>query len=77
MAWIISKGVKFLIVILFLARHFQFRVEEFFTEIIIDGPLGKVKYHAIRVEFQYRGSPHSFLWVICAPVLTKDTKMSI
>ena len=59
-----------------LARHFQYRVEVFFKEIIIDGPLGKVKYYAIRVEFQFRGSPHihSFLWVIGAPVLTKDTK---
>ena len=35
-----------------LARHFQYRVEVFFKVIIIDGPLGKVKYHAIRVEFQ-------------------------
>ena len=34
-----------------LARHFQYRVEVLFTEIIINGPLGKVKYHAIRVEF--------------------------
>ena len=59
-----------------LARHFQYRVEVFFTEIIIDGPLGKVKYHAIRVEFQFRGSPHihSFLWVIDAPTLTQETK---
>lgn len=52
-----------------LARHFQYRVEVFFKEIIVDGPLGKVKYHAIRVEFQFRGSPHvhSFIWVIDAP----------
>ena len=59
-----------------LSRHFQYRVEVYFKEIIIDGPLGKVKYYAIRVEFQFRGSPHihSFLWVIGAPVLTKDTK---
>ena len=59
-----------------LSRHFQYRVEVFFTEIIINGPLGKVKYHAIRVEFQFRGSPHihSFLWVIDAPILTKETK---
>ena len=59
-----------------LARHFQYRVEVFFKEIIIDGPFGKVKYYAIRVEFQFRGSPHihSFLWVINAPVLTKNTK---
>ena len=35
-----------------LARHFQYRVEVFFKVIIIDGPLGKVKYHAVRVEFQ-------------------------
>lgn len=59
-----------------LARHFQYRVEVFFKEIIVDGPLGKVKYHAIRAEFQVRGSPHihSFLWVIGAPVISKLTK---
>ena len=57
-----------------LARHFQFRVEVFFKKIIVDGPLGKVKYYAIRVEFQVRGSPHihSFLWVFNAPVLSVD-----
>ena len=36
-----------------LARHFQYRVEVF-KEIIVNGPLGKVKYYAIRVEFQVR-----------------------
>ncbi|XP_057310099.1 uncharacterized protein LOC130648095 [Hydractinia symbiolongicarpus] len=57
-----------------LARHFQYRVELFFKEIVVDGPLGKVKYCAIRVEFQIRGSPHihSFLWVLNAPVLTEN-----
>ena len=57
-----------------LARHFQYRVEVFFKVIIIDGPLGKVKYHAVRVEFQVRESPHinSFLWVLDAPILTKN-----
>ena len=37
-----------------LARHFQHRVEIFFKEILIirDGSLGKVKYYAIREEFQ-------------------------
>ena len=32
------------------------------------------QYHAIRIEFQVRGSPHihSFLWVLDAPILTKD-----
>ena len=57
-----------------MARHFQYRVEMFFKEIVIDGPLGKVTYHAIRVEFRVRGSPHIFMWVIGAPILTKETK---
>ena len=57
-----------------LARHFQYRVEVFFKDIIVDGPLGKVIYYAICVEFQVRGIPHihSFLWVLNAPILTKD-----
>ena len=52
------------------------RVEVFFQEIIIDAPLGKTKYYAIRVEFQVCGSPHvhSFLWVVNAPVLNSDNK---
>ena len=47
----------------------------FFKVIVLDGPLGKVKYHAIRIEFQVRGSPHvhSLLWIIDAPVLSPDT----
>ena len=46
-----------------LARHSQYRVETVFHVIAPDGPLGKVKYHAIRIEFQVFGSPHihSFL----------------
>ena len=57
-----------------LARHFQYRVETFFQVIVLDGPLGKVKYHAIWIEFQVRGSlhVHSFLWVLDAPILSKD-----
>ena len=56
-----------------LARHFQYRVETFFKVIVLNGQFGKVKYHAIRVEFQVRGSPHvhSFVWIIGAPILTK------
>ena len=41
-----------------MARHFQYRVEVLFKEIGVNGPLGKVTYYAIRVEFQVRGSPH-------------------
>ena len=46
----------------------------FFKVVVIDGPLGKVKYHPIRIEFQVRGSPHvhSFLWVHDSPNLNID-----
>ena len=56
------------------ARHFQYRVEIFFKTIVSDGNLVKPEYHAIRVEFQLRGSPHihSFLWILDAPVLRKN-----
>ena len=56
-----------------LARHFQYRREVFFQVIILNRTLEKVKYHAIRVEFQVRGSPyiHSFLWILNAPDLSK------
>ena len=52
-----------------VARHFQYKVELFFKEIILDGPLGKTKYYALRIEFQERGSPHvhSFIWIFNAP----------
>ena len=59
-----------------VARHFQYRVEAFFKEIVVDGPLGKTKDYAIHVEFQVRGSPHvhCFLWVANATVLTSNNK---
>ena len=58
-----------------VARQFQFRVEVFFKEILVDCPLGKIKYYVIRVEFQIRSSPyiHSSLWFLNAPVLSEDT----
>ena len=59
-----------------LARHFQYRVENFFKYIVSDGTLGKVIHYAIRVEFQVRGSPHihSLLWIENAPKLDEKTK---
>ena len=57
-----------------LARHFQYRVENFFKYIVMNGTLGKVIHYAIRVEFQVRGSPHihSLIWVENAPKLSSD-----
>ena len=56
-----------------MARHFQFRVEIFFKEIILDGILSKTKYYDITVEFWVRRSPHihSFLWIVNAPILSE------
>ena len=34
-----------------VARHFQYKVEVFFKEIVLDGPLEKTKYYAISTEF--------------------------
>ena len=57
-----------------LARHFHYRVEVFFQDIVLNGPLGKIKNHATPVEFQVHGSPqiHSFLWILNHTVLSKD-----
>ena len=57
-----------------VARHFQYKVEVFFKEIIIDGPLGKTNYYAISIEFQERGSPHvhSFIWILNAPNIQNE-----
>ena len=59
---------------LLYARQFHYIVEAFFQTNVLNGPLGRVKYYTIRVEFQTRRSPHihSFLWITNAPVLTKD-----
>ena len=58
-----------------LARHFQYRVETFFKEIVLNGPLGIILYYVIRVEFQTRGSPHvhCLLWAKDMPILSNET----
>ena len=59
----------------FLTRHFQYRVEHFFKEIVLNGQLGKITHYAIRVEFQARGSHHvhCLLWAEGAPKLPDST----
>ena len=60
------------------ARHFQFRVETFFKEIILHkySPLNSVTNYVIKVEFQFRGSPHvhSFILLKDLPILSDETK---
>ena len=43
-----------------LARHFQYKAETFFKEMVHDGPLGKTKYYTLPIEIQKRGSPHIY-----------------
>ena len=45
----------------FVAKHFQFRLERLFKDLILtaSNPIGKVQYYAIRIEFQfYLGTRH-------------------
>ena len=58
-----------------VVRNFQYRAELFFKTIILNGPLGKINYYAIHVEFQVRGSPHVhlFIWILNSPKLRKST----
>ena len=50
---------------MFAARHFQYRVDVYFTEILMGSDLKEGITYTIRVEFQLRGSPqiHSFLLI--------------
>ena len=43
-----------------VAKHFQYRVETFFNEVLLikANPIGKIVYYALCIEFQMRGSPH-------------------
>ena len=63
-----------------VAKHFQYRVETFFREVLLTNanPIGKIVYYALRIEFQMRGSPHlhSLIWTSDYPELTKDSKDS-
>ena len=58
------------------ARHFQYRVESFFKEILLhrNSPIGKVVNYALKVEFQFRGSLHlhAFVWCSEIPALSKE-----
>ena len=61
---------------LLVARHFQYKVQVFFKEIVLDGPLGKAKYYALHIEFQERGSPHvcAFVWILDALRISDETE---
>lgn len=62
-----------------VAKHFQYRVETFFTEILLSNanPIGKIVYYALRIEFQMRGSPqlHAFIWTSDCPKLIHEATL--
>ena len=61
-----------------VAKQFQFRVETFFTEVLLSKrkSTGKIVYYALHIEFQKRGSPHlhALIWTEDCPKLTSETK---
>ena len=61
-----------------VAKHFQYRVETFFTEVLLTkaNPIGKIVHYALRIEFQIRGSPHlhALIWTSDCPKLTRENK---
>ena len=60
------------------AKHFQHRVETFFSEVLLSqsNPIGKITYYALCIEFQMRGSPHlhALIWTADCPKLTSENK---
>ena len=58
-----------------MARHFQYKVEVFFKKIILEHPLKKTKFYAVRIEFQERVSPHVhwFILISNAPNIQNET----
>lgn len=60
------------------AKHFQYRVESFFKDVLLSNanPIGKIIYYALRIEFQMRGSPHlhSLIWTADCPELTPENE---
>ena len=61
-----------------VAKHFQYKVETFFTEVLLTkaNPIGKIVHYALRIEFQMRGSPHlhALIWTSDCPKLTHENK---
>ena len=63
-----------------VAKHFQFRLERLFKDVLLSrcDPIGHILYYAMRIEFQFRGSPHvhCFIWVDKFPTLTDENTNS-
>ena len=47
------------------AKHFQYKVEVLFKEMMLDGPYAKTKYYAFRDKCHKKGSPHIHAFITC------------
>ena len=63
------------------AQMFQHRVEKFFTQYLLSdsNPIGHIVEYVIKIEFQMRGSPHTYclLWVEDSPKINQDRDESV
>ena len=63
-----------------VAKHFQYRVETFFKEVLMSNanPIGKIIYYALRIELQMRGSAHlhALIWTSDCPKLTSENSQA-
>ena len=63
-----------------VAKHFQYRIETFFKEVLMSNvnPIGKIVYYTLRIEFQMRGSPHlhALIWTPDCPKLTSGNSQA-
>ena len=55
-----------------VAKHFQYRLECLFKDVLLlsGDPVGKILYDAIRIEFQFRGSPHAHCYIVSSGLKT-------
>ena len=54
-----------------VARHFKYKVQVFFKELILDRALGKTKYYALRIE-RGRRHVHVFTWILDASKIENE-----
>lgn len=63
-----------------VAKHFQYRVETFFTEVLLTNakPFGKIVNYTLCIEFQMRVSPHlhALIWCDDCPKLNGNNKQA-
>ena len=59
-----------------VAKHFQYRLECLLKDVLLGSgdPVRKILYDAIKIEFQFRGSPHAhcFIWIKDCPILNEE-----